>query len=86
MHETGRLPMKSARLLAALAPQRKCLLSSSRQSWLLSGASMPQPEAVAVNFECVAVDDAGATGDALGRRSRCCEQKNADEPSHTLTS
>jgi hypothetical protein len=41
MHETGRLPMKASRSVADFAPQRYCWLSSPRQSWLLSGASMP---------------------------------------------
>jgi hypothetical protein len=34
--------MKASRSLAAFAPHRYCRLSSSRQSWVLSGASIPQ--------------------------------------------
>jgi len=38
---TGRSAMKASRSLTALAPHRYCKLSSPRQSWPLSGASMP---------------------------------------------
>src|SRR5258708_2439507 len=41
MQLTGRLAMKASRSFAAFAPQRYCRLSSPRQSWLLSGASIP---------------------------------------------
>jgi hypothetical protein len=38
---TARLAMNASRSLAAFAPQRYGKLSSPRQSWLLSDASMP---------------------------------------------
>jgi len=44
----------------------------------------PEPDALAMNFERVAVDDAGATHDGLGRSGRCCKQKDADKPSHAV--
>jgi hypothetical protein len=41
MQLTGRPAMNASRPFAAFAPHRYCRLSSPRQSWLLSGASMP---------------------------------------------
>src|SRR6516162_3311764 len=38
---TGRRAMNASRSFAACAPQRYCKLSSPRQSWLLSGVSIP---------------------------------------------
>jgi len=38
---TGRPAMKASRSFADFAPQRYCWLSSPRQSWVVSGASMP---------------------------------------------
>ena len=41
MQLMGRWAMKASRSFAAFAPHRYCKLSSPRQSWLLSGASIP---------------------------------------------
>src|SRR5215831_12139382 len=48
----------------------------------LRRVNAPEPDARAVNFECVAVDDAGATDEGLGRSGGCCKQKDANKPSH----
>ena len=67
---TGCPAMKASRSFADLAPHRYCKLSAPRQSCTLSGASMPQRRMRAVNFECVAVDDAGLPDQSLRKGDR----------------
>jgi hypothetical protein len=66
---TGRPAMKASRSFAALAPHRYWRLSWPRHSWLISGASTPpKANARSVDFQRVAIDDAGLPRKVISER------------------